>query len=261
MATAQERVVIQETDSASANERLYHHRLNICKGDVLRDIMVCHNHQCNLVETALVGCTYEKLISSFFSFTHFAQASSHFTKLKQAVQEHVRENTSVIVTAGPAVSEKDAEFLEELCSMMVGVKAHAFANRQESDENTRGIQQYIQKISAFKSMWNGDLSERSSVYYHRCVRCGPQSSWCCKNNEESHSKMASTLISLMSTPETPAPGKWTKLWNSLMFVVSWLIKSQNFAHRDLSTLNVSILDNIETTIPDTDTKEGNSNIL
>lgn len=225
MATAQERVVLQETDSASANERLYHHRLNICQGDVLRDIMICHNHQCNLVETALVGCTYEKLISSFFSFTHFAQASSHFTKLKQAVEEHVRENTCVTVTTDPAVSEIDAEFLEELCSLMIGVKSDGFANnsKQESGESTRRIGQYTQKISAFKSMWNGPLSQTSDVYYHRCVRCGPQSSWCCKNNEESSRKMASTLISLMSTPETPAPGKWTKLWNSLMFVVSWLM--------------------------------------
>lgn len=230
LATAQERVVLQESDSASANERLFHHRLNLCKGDVLREIMLCQNHQCNLVETALIGCAYSRLISVFFSFTHFAQASSHFTKLKQAVQEQVSENTTVIVTADTTVSSHAfcADYLEELTSMMIGVKTNLSTVKKETTPQTqRGAEQqyatqYAKKIQEFKKMWNGDLTTSSGQYQHRCNRCGPQSSWCCKDNAHSQAKMASTLIALLSTPETPAPGKWTKLWNSLMFVVSWL---------------------------------------
>ncbi len=155
LATAQERVVLQETDSASPNERLYHHRLNLCKGDVLREIMVCHNHQCNLAETALAGCAYSQLISVFFSFTHFAQASSHFTKLKQAVEEHVRENTTVIVTADTTVSTHAlCADCEELTSMMIGVKTNlSTATKETTSQTQRGAEQYTKKVLEFKHMF------------------------------------------------------------------------------------------------------------
>ena len=62
---------------ASANERLYNHRLNVSNDDILRRIVVCHNHQNNLAEGSLVATTRKSLISDFFSFTHFVQAGTY----------------------------------------------------------------------------------------------------------------------------------------------------------------------------------------
>lgn len=69
MGCAEETILLQETDSASANERLYNHRLNLSEAQedtTLREWMVCHSHQANLCETSLVGSSHPRLISDFF---------------------------------------------------------------------------------------------------------------------------------------------------------------------------------------------------
>ena len=222
METAQERVHLQECDGAGANERLYHHRLNISQSrqdPTLREVMLCHNHQSNLIETSLVGNTYSRLVSDFFSLTHFLQASSHFTKLKQVLLAEIPANTLVTVVASSETlqSQRETNFLDELMSLQYGVRrALAYHKRKDGDDDIE-LSLYERKVNAFKQMWNCDLFTSTGNYKHRCCRVGHPNNWCCQNDEESKQKMAKTLLALLTLPETPAPGKWTKLWSCLMF--------------------------------------------
>ena len=230
MGTAHETVFLQETDSASANERLWHHRLTVNgKDGVLKENIVCHSHQCNLVETAVVGTTHERLVSDFFSFTHFLQASSHFNKLKLAVQAHIKEKAVIEVGLGGAaglLAEHHAQFTDELLSMQLQVYNYVVqgSDTPKDDDDTE-LTLYQRKIQDFKQMWNCDLSNRSDDFFrHYCVRSGRQDTWCCQSDEEAVEKMAGSLIKVAMgrVPETPSPGKWTKLWSCLMFVVPQL---------------------------------------
>ena len=73
MSCASETISLQETDSASANERLYNYRLHAYDNDhTLRELVICQNHQNNLAEGSLVATTHQSLISDFFSFSFFA---------------------------------------------------------------------------------------------------------------------------------------------------------------------------------------------
>ena len=228
--TAEECIRLQETDAASANQRVYHPRLNKHKEDgVLREMILCGNHQTNLIEGSLVTTTEQNLISQFFSFTHFVQVSSHFPKLKHALRQHVHETAVISHTVGQAGVSSDNDFVTELLDMQVEVKRalhHIHAGqskRTEVEGDSSGslptdaeLKGYMKKVAIFKAMYNQDMTD--NVVGHACCRVGPESEWCCNSDSESKDKLASAMIdvALASVPETPAPGKWTKLWNVLM---------------------------------------------
>lgn len=225
-----EQVHIQETDSASANVRLFNYRLQRHQHEtLLQEMVCCHAHQANLVETSCVGASGPKLISSFFSFCHFLQAGTHWSKLKEAVRQYVVE-TAEISVATSAGAELPL-YTQELAQMQALVRKaltqsktkHAeMADLQEKDV---AHCQFDKHVAEFLRMWNGDLTGKKCE--HRCFRTGPPSNWCCQDDEESKSKLASSLIAfaLHSVPETPAPAKWTKLWSCLSFLINGFLCS------------------------------------
>lgn len=96
LATGEEAIHLYESDDASANGRLFNHFLNTTSGDrILRDRILCANHQNNLLEGSLVSCTHGSLISDLFSVTHFLQAGSHFAKLKLAIRHYIEEHAQI----------------------------------------------------------------------------------------------------------------------------------------------------------------------
>ena len=89
LSTATNALHLQETDNASANERLHHHHMRHVEDSgesTLLECIYCHSHQNALVETAAVTVAHERLVSDFFSFTHFVQASTHFSLLGFALE-------------------------------------------------------------------------------------------------------------------------------------------------------------------------------
>lgn len=208
METAEERLFLQETDSATANERLWHYRLKACQGDgVLRELMICHSHQCNLIETALVGATHSKLISDYFSFSHFIQASSHWAKLKHAVAQHVRSRTLVSHSSSADEQlcvQRTALYQEELTSMLMEAQKaiHRSHNAGSPDklgsDDEPGLCRFRKDVDEFRKMWNSDLASASGVFRHHCCRVGHQDNWCCRSDEEAKDKMASTLLKALS---------------------------------------------------------------
>lgn len=176
LATASERVHLQETDAASANERLYHHRLNTLSSETLREVIFCHNHQNNLLEGSLVSVTHAKLISDFFSFTHFLQASSHFVKLKFAVRQFIEESAVITSTVGnPVATHASREYLREMCSMQLLVRA---ALTQAHSHGKPSESRFEAKLAQFKQMWNGDLTSVQMEHLGKlfgeglCLACG-----------------------------------------------------------------------------------------
>ena len=239
MSTAEEKLVLQETDSASANERLYNYRLQVGKGDkVLRELIVCHNHQNNLAEGSLVATVHPSLISDFFSFSHFLKASSHFSKLKLAVRDFIVRHATITTSVVEWTVEANGcslykSFVDELLDMHVRIQfSLGILNRNTSltdafEQNFRITSSALEKkIKSFQRMWN------QNGFCHVCERFGPQSTWCCQNDREAKQKLADTLVNLAvsSIPDTPAPGKWTKLWSCLEFTTfgylfnSWICK-------------------------------------
>lgn len=222
LSTASEKIWLQESDNASANERLYNYRLSTNKNNgLLRELVVCHNHQNNLAEGSLVAATHTSLISDFFSFTHFVQAGTHFAKLKAALRIYIQEHATVTAiefesSKNDQVVEYYNDFLDELLDMHARVHTtlthvHSKTNGQEESKDVSHRLQ--KKITFFRQMWN------QQGFGHTCRRVGPQERWCCQSDADATSKMASSLIdlALSSLPETPAPGKWTKLWSCLQF--------------------------------------------
>ena len=228
MNTAEEKILLQETDSASGNLKLFNHFLTLGAQDqILRELMVCQSHQLHLVETAMVGTTNTKLISSFFSFTHFVRASNHWSKLKHAVHQLVRAQTDIYVVKSQEAPcwPTHAQYLDELTAMQLQVKKamnHAYVQQKgEGSSNAEpNLSKFERKLQDFKQMWNTSLPSRSGKFVHQCLRSGPSETWCCKSDEEAREKMFSTLadVALSMMPETPAPGKWTKLWSCLQFM-------------------------------------------
>lgn len=239
LSTAGEKLVLQETDSASANERLYNYRLHVGKSDkILRELIVCHNHQNNLAEGSLVATAHPSLISDFFSFSHFLKASSHFAKLKLALRDfivrHATITTSVVEWSWEANGcSLYKRFVDELLDMHARIQfSLGILNRNTSltdalEQNFRITSSALEKkIKSFQRMWNQD------GFCHVCERFGPQSTWCCQDDREAKQKLADTLLNLAvsSIPDTPAPGKWTKLWSCLEFTTfgylfnSWICK-------------------------------------
>ena len=224
--TGHEKVRLQETDAAVANQRVFHHRLNTDRSSddgILREIILCGNHQTNLIEGCLVGTTETSLITQFFSFTHFLQVSSHWPKLKAAVREYVAEVAEVTETLEPRDTSSHDDYVTELLDMQLEVKlalSHTHGKQsQAASSHQVELARYRKKLEKFKQMFNCDLTSKS--IRHSCSRSGPKSSWCCKDDAESVAKLGDALIDLgvSSIPETPAPGKWTKLWNVLIFIV------------------------------------------
>lgn len=99
LGTGEEQIRLQETDAASANQRLYHFRIQDQKDNCLRELILCANHQNNLVEGSLVATAHKSLISDFFSFSHFVQAGTHFAKLKAAIRQHIRDTAEIVTCA------------------------------------------------------------------------------------------------------------------------------------------------------------------
>lgn len=171
-----------------------------------------------LVEGSAVTQTSTKLISDLFSFTHFLQARTNFTKLKASLREILKG--AVVETSLEKVNEPN-KCVEELLGVMRGVHWAAVKNRNRSDipedqTDSTGMKKYLEKEQFFRSMWNCGFS---SVPKHVCHRAGPNP--CCTSDDESRKKMADSMIGLAfsSAPPTPAPGKWTKLWEPLAFLV------------------------------------------
>ena len=110
----------------------------------------------------------------------------------------------------------------ELLQMQLGVRK-ALVQSHQQDFTEAQLSSYEKKIANFQKIWNGDLA--GGIISHDCYRGGPSQEWCCKNDKESKSKLADALcaVAMSSPPETPAPGKWTKLWSSLQFLVFSLL--------------------------------------
>ena len=105
METGEEAIRLYETDDAPANERLFNHYLNTTHQDrILRDRILCMNHQNNLLEGSLVSCAHGSLISDLFSVTHFLQAGSHFAKLKLAIRHFIEEHAQIRVFGNRCLS-------------------------------------------------------------------------------------------------------------------------------------------------------------
>lgn len=207
MSAAAECLFIQETDSASANDRLWHHRLS-SKDRVLREHVVCHNHQCNLVEVSVVATTHARLISDFFGFSHFLQSSSHFAKLKQAVTAHIQEAATIFVcqTMDQVQESTNTKYLDELTSMLLQARVYTTKAKKTGDavgsDDTAGsaneLSGFKKKLADFKTVWNGNLSSPAGTFQHYCYRAGPASSWCCRSDEESFARMAKTVCQARS---------------------------------------------------------------
>lgn len=203
MKSAEEVVWLQESDSASANIRLFHFRLGRHFEDKsLREISLCQSHQVNLAETAVVGSTDSgrNLISALFSFTHFWQFGTHFSRLREAVHQHVEEVAEIIVTTSePPVQQYTQELVDMQLQLRLSRKKEGGMPDFDTDPTSRS--RFHKQMVKFKQMWNGDIAGTRCQHY--CVRVGPRSSWCCKDDRESKAKLAAALCeaALTSAPD------------------------------------------------------------
>ena len=226
--TASEKIWLQETDAASANERLYNYRLAAGKNDgILREMLLCQNHQNNLAEGSLVAVAHKSLISDFFSFSHFLQAGTHFTKLKHALRQYIKEFAVIRVVEHENYSPNEdfVQFLDQLLDMHAHVQTQVSVVQDSlvsksgmvvADAGVPMSSQLSNRLRDFREMWNQDLD----MIGHVCRRAGAKDTWCCQNDDQAKGKMADSLLKLAlnKMPETPAPGKWTKLWSCLQFL-------------------------------------------
>ena len=181
-----------------------------------------NSSQVSLIEGSAVTQTDKKLISNLFSFTHFLQARTNFSKLKASVCEVLKASCEIRVVADlPSEMNRPNECVEELLDMMRAVRWASAQNKKRADIPEGADEQissgkYLEKESFFRRMWNGVFTTTPT---HICCRDGPNP--CCSNNDESQTRMAESMIGLAfsAIPSTPAPGKWTKLWEPLMFLV------------------------------------------
>ena len=196
METAQERVHLQECDGAGANERLYHHRLNISQSrqdPTLREVYVCVTiTKVTLSRPHLLAIHISQTGIRYFLFVDalLAGYSSHFTKLKQVLLAEIPANTLVTVVASSETlqSQRETNFLDELMSLQYGVRrALAYHKRKDGDDDIE-LSLYERKVNAFKQMWNCDLFTSTGNYKHRCCRVGHPNNWCCQNDEEIKTK-------------------------------------------------------------------------
>ena len=224
--TASEKVHLQESDNASANDRLHHwHMRQKEESGMLMECIFCHSHQNALVETAAVTLTDSKLVSDFFSLTHFVQAGTHFTKLKQAVRQYVLKKADIRVVDEPV---PPSQYAREICCMVRHARytvPPSTSRAMDADADDMAVQQdqglksFAKAEAKFLRMWNGPLHESGGVPVHLCIRVGPNR--CCVSDGEARRHMAEALLelALARQPDTPAPGKWTKLWSGLLFCV------------------------------------------
>ena len=106
--------------------------------------------------------------------------------------------------------------------MQLGVRK-ALVKSHQQDFTEAQLSVYERKIENFQKIWNGHLA--GHTISHDCYRGGPTQEWCCKDDKESFAKLSDSLcsVAMSGPPETPAPGKWTKLWSSLQFLVFSLL--------------------------------------
>ena len=205
-----------------ANIRLYNHILNksVDAADpTLLDLLICQNHQCNIIEASIVGTTDASLVSSFFSFSHFLQAATHFTKLKHALRQFIEESATIATARTEEEcrpSGNDSCFVEELLDLVLQIKRclHHVHDKQSEQANFEepDFSQYAKKMKFFASMWNQNLA--SPNMGHTCHRPS-----CCKDDTDAKDKLYNSIVAigLASVPDTPAPGKWTKMWSMISF--------------------------------------------
>ena len=119
--------------------------------------------------------------------------------------------------------ELTSQFMYELLDLHTQVKVSV--NQTHRNQNVAGVSvpvspdatanQRTQKHRKnFEDMWN------YPGIGHFCTRVGEnKDAWCCQSDEHARDKLADSLLQLAlgSVPETPAPGKWTKLWPCLQF--------------------------------------------
>ena len=161
----------------------------------------------------------------FFSLTHFLRASSHWTKVKHAVAEHIQENTTVRIMINEdedsLMLPMQKAYFEELLDIHCKVRACLSQVRMPDGDNQQKTGGFERKLKDFRKMWGGcDLTSTNPRYEHVCFRSGPTSTWCCTTDAESKKKMSNSLLAILLDiiPDVPAPGKWTKLWSSLSFI-------------------------------------------
>ena len=161
---------------------------------------------------------HTNLLSATSSHSHFLQAGTHFAKLKHALRQYIVDTATISAVNSSyqvhVLDDLHENFLEELLDMHSEVwknTRNTNTTLHGNTENANISNRFKKNLTAFRRMWNTD------GLGHVCIRIGPEASWCCQDDKDAKQKMANTLIQLAvsAVPETPAPGKWTKLWSCL----------------------------------------------
>lgn len=155
------------------------------------------------------------------------QAGTHWTKLKRVLREYIYQKATINVTRSetPPLSDLHNQYLEELLDMHCKQQAATRSAHNQGahissgfdfdfDAHTPSRERLLKKRIFLQQMWNQD------GIGHTCCRLGEQRSWCCQSDQDAKEKLVTALLDfgLSSLPETPAPGKWTKLWSCLQLL-------------------------------------------
>ena len=117
-----------------------------------------------------------------------------------------------LVVKHTEVPSSPTETAKELCAML---RHSLFTVTEEAAERSTA-RNFDKQVTQFLVMWNGPLDGQDMVHF-----CCRGKSRCCANDTQRADRVAESLLALAlgRVPETPAPGKWTKLWSALMFSV------------------------------------------
>ncbi|CAJ1420891.1 unnamed protein product [Effrenium voratum] len=232
---ARKRAIVHEVDGHLANERLHFHRYALEKErrasspseakPVLTDIMLCQNHQTNLVMTATVANVVPsadsggKMLPNLYCTTLFLRMGGHFVRLLASLQ-YLIESESFFEWRPWSCEPQPAghECRAELAAYLIDNLRHGDRQMSASDPGpkTSAWRQSAENIkTAFNTVLNGPSWERHRLC-HICI------GRCCRDRKEAEGKVvwACVRVLMRKMPVVPLVSDWTKLMPNIDFFLS-----------------------------------------
>lgn len=155
------------------------------------------------------------LLSRLYSLCNFLRTGGNFLKMLRAVPTLVQRQCRIVAAVslqGTRAGSSSSSYSSEVLSYLADHWKQADRSRRElfhgrdDPGSDKGLRQYRQALDEFAQIFNGDWTQHG-VLVHRC-RPG-----CCRNADESRSRMCNALLSVVfrNVPAPPAANKWTKL--------------------------------------------------
>ena len=240
---ARVRMVLDECDAASGNDKLYHFALTIDGAGVLREVKWCGLHQTHLIVTSLTGAVGTDIVSSMYSMSLALRTHGYFLRLHRAAADIIASSRFVIRRCGNASHDGQA-FLAELLHYLLA--HHGLSH--ESADNVIGMgrcpdpdsvgswltpekllnmgpkssltgpgSRFLQSCLTLKSLLTGNPWDPQDLTHH----CSPTT--CGRSNCRSKVTAAVRAVLLREMPVVPVASRWTKVGSCLDFLMAGIL--------------------------------------